>query len=686
MSKLFEENYIGNLKLKNRIVMSAMDLGFTNEGTINDKFVAFYEERARGGVGLVVIGGCFPEYRGRVWKSIIALDTDECITGLKRFADTMHKYDVRVAAQILHGGRSAAKFFTKKESVSASNVPHALIKEIPHALTVSEIKELIKSYVDATVRLKQADFDAVELHGGMGYLINQFLTPESNRRNDEYGGSVENRTKFAKEIVLAIKKELGESFPVIFRLSGDDFIKEGLKIKESVEIAKILEAAGVDAFNVSPGWHESSTPILVMSIPRSAYIFLAEATKKHVNVPVMGSVRINDLAIADDIINNRQADLISLGRPLIVDPQLPEKYKDGRKEDIRKCIACNQGCFDSLLSFKHVSCIYNAQAGMEDEYKITEAEKKKKIVVIGGGPAGMEAARVAALRGHQVSLYEKRDRLGGQLWYAYIPYGRGEIVNVINYLETQIKKLNVKITLGKAADAETVERENPDSVIVAVGAEPVIPPIFGLGRALDSEIDKRNVFLASEVLEGNVTIGNDVVIIGGGTIGCEVALDIAKMGAMPSDVACFLLKNNVIDKDELINHISRGQKNVTILEMKKKLGGGFGKSTKWVILKEIEDAGIMSITGIKVLRISESESRKTNEQDSCKCDVVYEIKGSEESIKADTIIVASGYKPDNSLTEQLNGKFKEVYSIGDCLKVETAMSAIHDGFKLGLKI
>lgn len=677
MSSLFEENMIGSLVLKNRIVMSAMDLGFTSDGTINDKFIAFYEERARGGVGFVVIGGCYPEVRGRVWKSIIALDGDEYIPGLRRFADTMHKYGVKVAAQILHGGRSAAQFFTRCEPVSASNVPHALIKEIPHALNEGEIRDVIRSYVGAAVRLKQAGFDAVELHGGMGYLINQFLSPESNRRNDRYGGSVENRSRFATEVVSAIKKEAGGSFPVIFRLSGDDFIKGGLKIRESVAIARILEDAGVDAFNVSPGWHESQTPILVMSIPRSAYIFLAEAIKNGVDVPVMGSVRINDLAIAEEIIDNEQADLVSLGRPLIADPYMPEKYRTGQHEDIRKCIACNQGCFDSLLNFGHVSCIYNAQAGMEDEYKITNASTTRKIVVIGGGPAGMEAARVSALRGHSVSLYERRDRLGGQLWYACIPYGRGEIENVIKFLERQIRRLNVRVELGREVDETVVELEHPDAVVVAVGAEPVMPPIPGL--------DGRDVYLACDVLDGKVKIGRDVVIIGGGTIGCEVALDVAKMGAMPAEVACFLMKNDVIDKDELVGYIAHGNRRVTILEMKKKLGGGFGKSTKWVILKELDDADVRSRTGVKVLRI-EGRGRDAAGRPGVKSDVVYEIGGREETIKADTVIIAAGYRANGALADRFKGRVAEVYPIGDCRKVETALDAIHDGFRLGLRI
>ncbi len=651
--------------------MSAMDMGFTNDGTINDKFIDFYEARAKGGAGLIVIGGCFPEMRGRVWKSIISLENDDCLPGLKRFADCMHKYDVKVAAQILHGGRSAAKFFTKMEPVSASDIPHALIKDVPHALTIDEIQGVIQSYVDASLRLQKAGFDAVELHGGMGYLINQFLSPAANKRTDKYGGCVENRTNFAKELVLAVKKAVGDDFPVIFRLSGDDFIENGLKIKESVQIAKILEEAGVDAFNVSPGWHESPTPILVMSIPRSAYTFLAESIKAGVNAPVMASIRINDLAIAEEIIENEQAELMSLGRPLIVDPDLPNKYQNGQNEDIRKCIACNQGCFDSLLNFGHVGCIYNAQAGMEKERKIEKTTTPKKIAIIGGGPAGMEAARVAALRGHKVSLYEKKDRLGGQLWYAYIPHGRSEIENIITYLETQIRKLNVHIEMGKEADIETIQNEKPDAVIIATGAEPIMPPIPGL--------DRKNVFLACDVLDGKAKAGHDVVIIGGGTIGCEVALDMAKIGSMPSEVACYLLRNDVIDKDELIKHTSRGPKNVTILEMKRKLGSGFGKSTKWVILKDLEDAGIKSINKVKVLRI-------TDDNGSNKHRIFYELDGKEESITADTVIMAAGYKMNDKLYKQFEGKFNEVYDAGDCKKVETALTAIHTGFELGMKI
>ena len=673
MSKLFESIKIGSLKIKNRLAMSAMDLGFTSDGSINKRFIDFYVERARGGVGLIVVGGCYPEMTGKVWKSIIGLDKDEYIPGLKQLTDTIHKHDVKIAAQILHGGRSASSFFSKTHPVSPSSLSHVNIKQKPHALTIPEIKKVIDGYVAATVRVKKGGFDAVEIHGGMGYLINQFLSRATNKRTDRYGGSLKNRIRFAKEIVVAIKEKVGKRYPVIFRLSGEDFVDEGLKIDESVEIAKELEKAGVDAFNVSPGWHESRTPIMLMSIPRMSYIFLSEKIKDNVNVPVIGSVRINDLALAEEVIDNDQSDIVSIGRPLIADPELPKKYKKKQFGDIRRCIACNQGCFDSLLGFKSISCLYNVRAGRESEFKIRKAKKKKKVMVIGGGPGGMEAARIAALRGHDVHLFEKMDVLGGQLRYAYIPPGREEIVNVVSFLENQIKKLNVTIELSKKVDTATIKKLKPDVVIAATGGSPLIPKISG--------INEKNVVVAEDVFDNKVKIGKDVVIIGGGTIGCEIALHTAKMGAMEPEVACFLLKNKVIDGDKAVELTSKGKRNITILEMKNKIGGRFGISTRWVIMKQIDDAGINSITGIRVKNISTKSIKKKD-----KVCITYEEKKKDIKIFADTVIIAAGYKSNQDLTKKLNGKIDELYKIGDCVEVRTALEAIHEGFEVGLRI
>jgi len=674
MSELFEKINIGQITLKNRLIMSAMDLGFTSDGTINDRIINFYRERAKGGVGLIVVGGCYPEINGKVWKSIIGLDKDELIPGLKRLTDAIHRYDVRVAAQLLHAGRSASSFFTKMQPVAPSAVAYRSIKQEPRALTIPEIKTVINNYVSATLRAKKAGFDAVELHGGMGYLINQFLSKATNKRNDEYGGSLENRVRFAQEMILAIKETVGKDYPIIFRMSGDDLVEEGLKIEESVEIARILQQAGADAFNVSPGWHESKTPIMLMSIPRMAYAYLSAKIKSQLTVPVIASVRINDLKLAEEILDNEQADMVSIGRPLIVDPELPNKYKNGQFNDIRTCIACNQGCFDSLLNFKPVSCTYNAMVGHEGEYKITKAGKPKKVVVVGGGPGGMEAARVLALKGHNVTLYEKNNQLGGQLRYAYIPPGREEIQNIISYLERQISKLKVTIKMGKEADLQTLEEEHPDVIIVATGGRPIMLNLRG--------IKGENVSIASSVLEGKITTGRDVVIIGGGTIGCEVALYVAKQGAMRPDVACFLLKHKVLDAADIVEYTSKGNRNITLLEMKRKVGGGFGFSTRWVILNELKDAGIKEITEVKVKEIINNHS----ENGQIKRGVVYEKNGQEHFIKADTVIISVGYSPNNELQKQVEGKFPETYFIGDCVRVRTALEAIHEGFQVALKI
>ncbi len=668
MVSLFDPINIGPMRLDNRLVMTAMDVGFSTDGFANDRFIDFYAERAKWGVGLIIIGGCYPHESGKAWKSILALDDDRYIPSLRKFTETMHKLGAKTAPQLLHGGRYASSLFTKSQPVSASSVPSRLARDVPRPLTVSEIKEMVSHYARAALRAKEAGFDAVEIHGGMGYLINQFLSPITNHREDEYGGDLQGRLRFAREVLQATKELVGKDFPIIFRLSGDELMQGGNKINENILIAGELASSGVDAFHISPGWHESKTPIMVMAIPRMAYTFLAASIKEKVNLPVIAAVRINDLYDAEELLRDGQADLVALGRPLIADPELPKKYREGRREDIRTCIACNQGCFDELLNMRPVSCLYNAQVGYEKEYVIREASAKKKVMVIGGGPGGMEAARVAALRGHEVTLYEKEHQLGGQLHYAWKPPGREEFQHVIGYLERQLAKLRVKVALGVKVDLGLIEKERPEVIILSTGSTPIIPPIPG--------IKGKNVVLARDVLEKKLSIGNPVAVIGGGSVGCEVALYVTKLGSMNPEVALFLLRNQIIDLPNALLRSHHGHRKVTVLEMKRKVGSGFGLSTRWVILKEMEEAGIEELTGVKVNRIQEGPPSG----------VFYEKEGKETFLPAETVILATGYVPNNSLYQQLDGLVPEVYSIGDCVKVRTAMEAIHEGFRVSLNI
>jgi 2,4-dienoyl-CoA reductase (NADPH2) len=668
MISLFDRTNIGTLELKNRLVMTAMDVGFSTDGYVNDRFIDFYAERAKGGVALIIVGGCYPHESGKAWKSILALDDDRYVPSLKRFNEAMHQLGAKTAPQLLHGGRYASSLFTKRQPVSASSVPTRLARDIPRPLTVPEIKEIITSYARATLRAKEAGFDAVEIHGGMGYLINQFLSPITNQRNDEYGGNLQGRLRFAKEVVLAIRELVGREFPILFRLSGDELMRGGNKINDNIAIARELASVGVDAFHVSPGWHESKTPIMVMAIPRMAYTFLASSIKEHVDLPVIAGVRINDLSEAEELLRDGQADLMAIGRPLIADPELPRKYQEGRLEDIRMCIACNQGCFDELLNMRPISCLYNPQVGHEREYVIQESPIKKKVMIIGGGPGGMEAARVAALRGHQVTLYEKDPFLGGQLRYAYKPPGRGEFQHVINYLERQLAKLRIKVQLGVEVETGLIENERPQVVIFSTGSIPIIPPIPG--------IKGKHVVLARDVLERKVPVGNPVAIIGGGSVGCEVALFVAKLGGISPEVALFLLKNQIIDLPTALQRYLRGHRKVTLLEMKKRVGSGFGLSTRWVILQEMEEAGVETLTSVKVKEIKEGPAGG----------ILYEKEGKEAFLPAETVILATGYAPNNSLYQQMDSLVPEVYTIGDCVKVRTAMEAIHEGFRVALQI
>ncbi|MFC1870553.1 FAD-dependent oxidoreductase, partial [Chloroflexota bacterium] len=521
-------------------------------------------------------------------------------------------------------------------------------------------------YAEAARRAKQAGFDAVEISGSAGYLVNQFLSPVTNQRQDKYGGSFQNRLRFLMEIIESTREKVGHEFPLIYRSCGSDFMEGGLTPDDYKVIAREAERAGVHAIGVTGGWHEAPVPEITMHVPRGGYVYLAQGLKEAVNIPVIACNRINEPLLAEEILRQRKADLIGMGRALLADPELPNKAQSGRFEDIRICIACNQGCLDNLFMRKPIQCLVNAQAGCEREYEIKPVKRKKRVAVIGGGPAGMEAARVAALRGHQVTLYEKGDSLGGLLKLASLPPGKAEIENTVRYLSTQIMKSGVDIRLGTEATRDMIREAKFDAVVEATGAVPIVPDIPG--------IDSRQVVTAQDVLRDRVTVREKVVIVGGGSVGCDVALFLAHQRAMTDDNAFFLIKYGA-DHEATLALLKKAGGSITIVEKLPRIGKDIGVTTKWIVLGQLEQYGIRGITGTDVKQVLEGG-------------IVVEKDGNQSRLEADTVVLAAGYLPRESLFRQSEGRQgePELYAIGDCVEPRKALDAIHEGFRIGQKI
>ncbi|MFH0789869.1 MAG: FAD-dependent oxidoreductase, partial [Pseudomonadota bacterium] len=445
----------------------------------------------------------------------------------------------------------------------------------------------------------------------------------------------------------------------------NDFMPGGNTNQEAARFAQTLEAAGADAFNVTGGWHETRVPQLTMMLPPGAYTYLAQGIRKAVKVPVIACNRINDPIQADRILRDGQADMIGMARALIADPNLPRKAQEGDFKAIQHCIACNQGCFDSVFQFLPVTCLVNPRAGQERQYPLTPTVRKKKVLVIGGGPAGMMAALTAAQRGHEVVLYEKQPVLGGQLPLAASPPGREEMATLAIDLAHQLKIFSVEIKLGQEVTPSLVEALAPQAVVVATGAKPLIPPIPGANGP--------QVYSAWEVLSGKVDLETPTVIIGGGAVGCETALFLAKKGTINAETLLFLFENQAETAETLYDLVLKGNQEITIVEMLSKLGTDIGASTRWSILQDIHRRDIQIHLSSKVIEITPES-------------VVFEKENNLVSLPARSVILAVGAVSDNDLFEQLKSLSPELYLIGDAKSPRKALEAVREGFQIGLKI
>jgi len=638
LKNLFSQVKIGKAEISNRLIVSPMVMNYcNNDGTATERFIAYHEAKAKGGWGLIITEDYAVDPKGKGFSNLPGLWDDSQIESHAELTKRIHKYGTKIVAQIYHAGRQTNHFVIGSPPVAPSPIPCPSNQEIPHELTIKEIQDLAEKFGDCALRAKKAGFDGVEIHGAHGYLIAQFMSPYSNKRTDEYGGSFLNRMRFPLEIISDIRVKAGNDFPIIFRISADEFVPGGRTIEDTKAIAILAEKAGINAIHVSVGVYASAHAIIPPSAVRHGWItdFAAEV-KKVVSIPVITVGRINDPFLAEEIISSGKADLISMGRGSLADPELPNKTAAGKFDEIRYCIGCMQGCIERLFKNIDVKCLVNPTLGREIEFAVKPATSKKKVFIAGGGPAGMEAAIVAAKRGYEVHLYEKTDKLGGQYDLAAVPPNKGEIATFISWQKTQLKKLKVDVYLNTELTTEIVDSEKPDVVIIATGGRPAIPDIPG--------VDKPNVVTAHDVLKGKVDVGNKVIVIGGGMIGSETA-------------------------DHLANH----GKEVTILEQLPEIAKDEQDSVRYFLLKDLKENNVTIYTNTLVKEIVDDG-------------VIVDRDGKEKKIEpVDTIVIAVGVKPVNELVNRLEGKVNKLITVGDALEVRKALEAIEEGYKAGLE-
>ena len=663
---LLEPISIGSLTISNRIVMPAINQSYTTDGTITDRLVAYYRRRAKGRTGLITLGGCAVLPVGRS-SNIICIYDDSFIPGLKKITSAVHQEKSMISAQLYHAGGYAKTADIKEQAVSPSEFKSRYTNEVSREMAKEEIIATVKAFACAAVRAKEADFDAVELIASAGYLIAEFLSPYTNKRTDEYGGAIENRCRFLVETIKAIKKETNSTMPVIVRLGGNDFIKGGNSNKDAVNIAKIIQEAGCDAINVTGGWHEAVIPQTTGELPSGGLSYLSRNIKEAVTIPVMISNRVNTPEEAEFLIASGMADMVSMGRALIADPDFAQKLSEGRPELIRRCIACGQGCYDRRFTGKDVMCMINYEAGREESFPVEATPRSKKVLVIGGGIAGMEFAIKAALHGHDVTIWEKTWLLGGQLHIAQIPEGKHDFKYLADYLEKQIKELNINVVLGKEATKQSVMDFKADCTVIATGSMPKQPK-FGI------TMPKKQVMQANDVLLNKCIPGQKVVVIGGGAVGCEAAIYTADQSTLSAQQVKFLLVHDVEPVEEVKRLLNTPSRDVTIVEMLDKTGSGIGVSTKWVAKKHIKRLGIKEFTKSEVLEINPAGVE------------IRQADGSTATLPADTVILAIGSEKQSLLYDELKDAISGIYVIGDAACPAKIYDAVLQANELAMKI
>ncbi|MGL6572535.1 FAD-dependent oxidoreductase [Aeromonas hydrophila] len=659
---------LGFTQLRNRVLMGSMHTGLEEEKGGFDKLAAFYGERARGGVGLIVTGGIAPNLRGRLVPHGSQLSFPWQVAKHKKVTSAVHQEGGKIALQILHAGRYAYHPFSL--APSALKAPISPFK--PRAMSERQIRGTIRDFAATAQLARSAGYDGVEVMGSEGYLINQFICERTNKRTDGWGGSSENRMRFPVEIVRAIRERVGPDFIIIFRLSMLDLVEQGSSLEEVIALGQALEQVGVTLINTGIGWHEARIPTIATSVPRGAFSWVTAELKKHLKVPLITTNRINTPEVAERILAGGEADMVSMARPFLADPEFVIKAAENRADEINTCIACNQACLDHVFKQKRASCLVNPRACFETELTFGRVPQPKKLAVVGAGPAGLAFACYAAERGHQVSLFDQASEIGGQFNFAKQIPGKEEFHETLRYFAKRLEKCGVELYLGQRQSAESLLGGGFDEVILATGIRPRTPNIPGIEHA--------KVMSYLDVLRDHKPVGEKVAVIGAGGIGFDVAEYLVEgKGDRSRD---HWLKEWGIDKQLgergglMAPVIDAPERQVWLLQRKEsKVGDGLGKTTGWIHRTVLKNRKVEMLSGVQYLRIDDDGLHiQVGEQQQC--------------LPVDQVIICAGQEPLKELQAGLQAAGKPVHIIGgaDVAAELDAKRAIRQGAELAAVI
>ena len=663
---------VGNITLKNRVLMGSMHTGMEEESDGFENMATYFAARARGGVGLIVTGGFAPNRAGWAMPFSEKLSTKKEAKKHQKITEAVHAEGGLICMQILHTGRYGYHPFV----VSSSAIKSPITPFKPRALSNRGVLKSIKDYVQCASMAKEAGYDGVEIMGSEGYFIHQFISEHVNRRSDEWGGSFENRIRMALEIVRQTRAAVGPDFILIFRLSMLDLLEKGSTWEEVVQLAKALEEAGVSIINTGIGWHEARIPTIATMVPRACFTWVTAKLRSEVSVPLITSNRINTPEVAEEVLARGDADMVSMARPFLADPEFVNKATEGRGDEINTCIGCNQACLDHVFSRKRSSCLVNPQACHELDLIYEKKAQLKRVAVIGAGPAGLACATVASECGHQVTLFEASNEIGGQFNLAKQIPGKEEFFETIRYFSRRLEVLNVVVNLGKRADLETIQAGNFDEVVIATGVLPREPGIPGQEHA--------KVLTYLDVLRDKKEVGERVAVIGAGGIGFDVCEFLSHDGDESSvDIQAFLSKWGIDPENEVRGGVVGIEANIpiparqiTLLQRKTtRLGAGLGKTTGWIHRTSLKTKKIAMVAGAQYNKIDDRGLH-------------YTLDGKSHVLAVDTIVLCTGQVPLRDLHAELEKHGISSHLIGgaDVAAELDAKRAINQGSRLATSL